>query len=270
MDEQQMHSSTQNTNNYDTQRALVLQGGGALGAYEVGAVKSLYKVLSKEDETNHRQGRPLFDIITGTSIGAMNAAILVSNVVVKKKNWEDSINELESFWTDIDRGLPANPQILNTIKQLPCYAPWQKENEKEGHIIKQLDKVGWHDKNPYAANEEAARRHYSAKFLSLVGMKEKVFSAPIIVPDYKFFDPDEKWYLFTNDGLRKTIGKYADFPIPSNDTSNKEGEQGEMPPRLLITSVDVVEGVSVIFDSFKKPDGMRKSEYGKEKRKSRE
>jgi hypothetical protein len=28
---------------------------------------------------------------------------LVSNVVVRKRSWEDSIKELESFWTDIDK-----------------------------------------------------------------------------------------------------------------------------------------------------------------------
>jgi len=269
MDQQEGHSSpVQNTSGYPTQRALVLQGGGALGAYEVGAIKSLYKILSKEDEINHRQGRPLFDIVAGTSIGAMNAAILVSNVVVRNKSWEDSIKELESFWTDIDKGVPANPKDLNIIKQLPWYTPWQKQNEKEGEITEQQEKVGWHDKIPFAASEEAARRHYSAKFLSLVGMREKVFSAPMIVPDYKFFDPDQEWYLFTNEGLRNTIAKYADFPIPSNNTSNKEGEQKEILPRLLITSVDVAEGVTVTFDSYRKPDGTRKSEYGKEEGKT--
>jgi NTE family protein len=265
MDQQEGHSSpVQNTNDCPTQRALVLQGGGALGAYEVGAIKSLYKILSKEDEINHRQGRPLFDIVAGTSIGAMNAAILVSNVVVRNKSWEDSIKELESFWTDIDKGVPANPKDLNVVKQLPWYTPWQKQNEKEGEITEQQEKVAWHDKIPFAASEEAARRHYSVKFLSLVGMKEKVFSAPMIVSDYKFFDPDEKWYLFTNKGLRDTIEKYADFPISSNNRSNKKGEQEEIPPRLLITSVDVAEGVTVTFDSYGKPDGTRKSEYGKE------
>ena len=31
-------------------RALVLQGGGALGAYEAGAFKALYEFLSKKDD----------------------------------------------------------------------------------------------------------------------------------------------------------------------------------------------------------------------------
>src|SRR5205823_11351975 len=80
------------------QRALVLQGGGALGAYEVGVIKKLHEVLTKKFKENSLEGvnssskeRPLFDIIAGTSIGAINAAVLVSNVVKKNKSWKDAI-----------------------------------------------------------------------------------------------------------------------------------------------------------------------------------
>jgi NTE family protein len=52
-----------------TQRALVLQGGGALGAYEVGVFKALYDKL-------FTPGEPLFDIVAGASIGAVNSCIL--------------------------------------------------------------------------------------------------------------------------------------------------------------------------------------------------
>ena len=45
------------------QRALVLQGGGALGAYQAGAVQALYKHLPANE---NKQGG-LFDIVAGTS-----------------------------------------------------------------------------------------------------------------------------------------------------------------------------------------------------------
>ena len=54
------------------QRALVLQGGGALGAYEAGALKVLCKKLI-DGTRNEQENEPLFHIIAGTSIGAMNA-----------------------------------------------------------------------------------------------------------------------------------------------------------------------------------------------------
>jgi len=62
----------------DKQRALVLQGGGTLGAYESGVLKILCKKLMEEDKENKEEYRLLLDVIVGTSIGAMNAAILVS------------------------------------------------------------------------------------------------------------------------------------------------------------------------------------------------
>jgi NTE family protein len=60
-----------------TQRALVLQGGGSFGAYEVGVLKVLYEKLIEGKGSGKKEGL-LFDIVAGTSIGAMNAAVLIS------------------------------------------------------------------------------------------------------------------------------------------------------------------------------------------------
>ena len=89
-------------------RALVLQGGGALGAYEVGALKFLSEFLQKEDEKNGDVDRPLFDIVAGSSMGAVNAAILVHNVILPKttnqnshKSWNHAIEKLHDFYMEI-------------------------------------------------------------------------------------------------------------------------------------------------------------------------
>lgn len=37
------------------ERALVLQGGGSLGAYEAGAYKALYEWLSKKDKDEGKE-----------------------------------------------------------------------------------------------------------------------------------------------------------------------------------------------------------------------
>lgn len=88
------------------QRALVLQGGGALGAYEAGVFRVLWENLTKQDEENGERDRPLFDIVAGTSIGAINAAILVSHVVESRKinpnitqkdSWKGSAEKLVNF-----------------------------------------------------------------------------------------------------------------------------------------------------------------------------
>jgi NTE family protein len=60
-----------------------MQGGGSLGAYECGVYKTLARKGIK------------FDIIAGTSIGAINAAIIVGS-----KN-DEPARDLEDFWLDV-------------------------------------------------------------------------------------------------------------------------------------------------------------------------
>ena len=71
-------------------RAIIFQGGVALGAYEAGVFQAIVEKLIKNDEDKKRKGieiekRPLFDIVAGTSIGAMNGAIVVSSVTKKRR-----------------------------------------------------------------------------------------------------------------------------------------------------------------------------------------
>ncbi len=82
---------------------LVMQGGGSLGAYECG----VYKVLEEH--------RIKFDIIAGTSIGAVNAAIISS-----PKNGEPA-ESLEQFWLDVAEG-PAYTMLPNMLAGPSIYA----------------------------------------------------------------------------------------------------------------------------------------------------
>ena len=59
-------------------RALIFQGGGSLGAYEAGAYKAIHESLSRSFKNEGRENEPIFHIVSGTSIGAINSAILVS------------------------------------------------------------------------------------------------------------------------------------------------------------------------------------------------
>jgi len=68
------------------QRALILQGGGALGAYQAGVFKSLYEKMKRNQNNGGDDHHHLFDIIAGTSIGAINGAILVSYFLENKQN----------------------------------------------------------------------------------------------------------------------------------------------------------------------------------------
>lgn len=65
---------------------LVLPGGGARGAYQVGVLRAIREIL-------HDQANP-FPIICGTSAGAINAAVLASHA----HEFARGVQQLEKFW----------------------------------------------------------------------------------------------------------------------------------------------------------------------------
>jgi len=71
--------------------ALVLQGGGALGAYQAG----VYERLAANDY------QP--DWVAGISIGAINAAIIAGNTPDKR------VDKLRAFWEGTTAGLQGHP-----------------------------------------------------------------------------------------------------------------------------------------------------------------
>jgi NADPH-dependent 2,4-dienoyl-CoA reductase/sulfur reductase-like enzyme/predicted acylesterase/phospholipase RssA len=72
------------------QNVLVLQGGGALGAFECGVVKAL-------------EERSIYpDLVAGVSIGAINATIIAANP-------RNATTALEGFWRDLSLETPDLP-----------------------------------------------------------------------------------------------------------------------------------------------------------------
>lgn len=72
-------------------KALVLPGAGARGAYQVGVLKAIAHLLPKPSENP-------FSIITGTSAGAINAAVLAS----RAGHYERAVIEMEHVWANFD------------------------------------------------------------------------------------------------------------------------------------------------------------------------
>lgn len=88
--------------------ALTLEGGGARGAYQIGAVKALYS----EGYT--------FKAIVGTSIGAINAAYIVQGDLEKiYKMWQEmSFKDLLELDNEAMKKLFSAKLDINTIKYL--------------------------------------------------------------------------------------------------------------------------------------------------------
>jgi NTE family protein len=100
------HKESRNVENL-----LVLQGGGSLGAFACGVFKALVK-------KNVR-----IDIIAGTSIGAVNAAILVGS---KSDHPE---NDLEDFWMELAE---SSPNII------PDIFVFDYDNKAKKYITKKI------------------------------------------------------------------------------------------------------------------------------------
>ena len=75
---------------------LVLQGGGALGAYQAGA----YEALAEAGQAP--------DWVAGISIGAVNAAIIAGNAP------EHRVARLRTFWERVSSQVQASPLIDGT------------------------------------------------------------------------------------------------------------------------------------------------------------
>jgi len=87
--------------------ALVLSGGGARGAYQVGVLQGISEILKKE------KIEPPFRILSGTSAGAINTAKLASTT----KDFHSAVAELVQLWAKIktDQVFKTDIMSLNTL-----------------------------------------------------------------------------------------------------------------------------------------------------------
>jgi NTE family protein len=71
---------------------IVLSGGGARGAYEAGVLRYLF------GEFQQRHGEPRLDVISGTSVGAINGSFLASVV----HDTRSGIERLGTLWSELE------------------------------------------------------------------------------------------------------------------------------------------------------------------------
>jgi NTE family protein len=215
------------------QRAVIFQGGGAIGGYAAGVYAVLYYWVKKNIDKNEH----VFDIVAGTSAGAINASLIVSHVVSDKntdkiRRWEGSVKKLLDFWSHVSSS-------SNFTKWKPFFSYYWPFFRNEKDWIAAWNKSGFGN----VATGEAARRYYSAKEYLYNGAPH-VFSYPTKDSDDRFYDNfwpiTNEWYRYDNDELKQSIKKYVDFPIKTKEEND---------PRLLVVAVDVEEGEQVTFDS---------------------
>jgi NTE family protein len=259
------------------QRALVLQGGGALGAYELGVYRALCERLIEKDKiSGNRKNRPLFDIIAGASIGALNAALIVHSVKKEMQKivqangkvddtdipsiWERSVIELADFWCNITRPFPwLNSELFK--------APWDWANRLSkawleiytNYFAKYSPPLDLRINylNPFylffrpeiyapIATGESARRYFSWLYYPYLIPMHSI-TPNFVQPDTRFFLGIPAFARFSNSPLVETVTQhYWDADNEPIRTSFGNGE-----PRLLLVTVDVLDATSAAtFDSY--------------------
>ena len=212
----------------DVENVLVLQGGGSLGAFACGVFKALVK-------KNVR-----IDIVAGTSIGAVNAAIIVGS-----KN-DHPEKDLEDFWMELAE---SNPTIIPDVFVLDY------DSKSKKYISKKISSASanaamfgvpkmfipvWSRWFPWSHNDD--KDNNNNKIYDHNNTKQHLEHY------YDFLNPRNWTYIYDHSPLAKTLDKYIDYK-----KLNLAGRKEELSEvlRLIITAVDVMTARPLIFDNAK-------------------
>lgn len=105
-------------------RGLYLAGGGARGSYQAGVLRALTKILNVEQIP--------FSMISGVSVGSINAAVLVENA----DNFTFACEKLEALWSEIQ-----TEQIFNASNFALGKSVWRNltntfvKHKKSGYLL---------------------------------------------------------------------------------------------------------------------------------------
>ena len=218
-------SSLSSSNNSQViENVLILQGGGSLGAFGCGVFKALAKKNVK------------IDIVAGTSIGGVNAAIIAGS-----KNGKRPEQLLEEFWLE----LADNFVELDNIS--PYLSPYL-EQLRSGSSYFLTPSTALQKKIESTRKIDEYRNKSIVSFFSSATFgNDKMFKARWR-PEYALTDPEyfrpEKWtYLYDNMPLAKTLESYIDY--------DKLKPDGNPNSRLIMTAVNVLTSEPLTFDSSK-------------------
>jgi NTE family protein len=201
------------------ENVLILQGGGSLGAFGCGVFKALVNNGIK------------IDIISGTSIGGLNASIIAGS---KEDHPERA---LEQFWLELAEGSAnLNYPFMEWLAGYPIST-----------LTPTASTLPMPTTNHSGLTHTLQTKSTISFYLSAIYGNKKIF-VPRWSPEFAFTDPQyfapNKWtYMYDHSPLVKTAEKYIDF--------NKLQPNGKPNSRLIITAVNVLTAEPLIFDSTK-------------------
>jgi NTE family protein len=196
--------------NNGIENVLILQGGGSLGAFGCGVFKAI------------TESRVRIDILAGTSIGGINAAIIAGS---KDKRPELA---LEQFWLELaENSIDLVPPVISPIPLDPTV------NELESHYSRYHQQAG--------VSLRQALSFYSSALYGNNMMFLPRWRPEYAVKDPKYFRPHEWTYIYDHSPLALTLEKYINY--------DKLRPGGNPNTRLIITAVNVLTAEPMTFDS---------------------
>ncbi len=213
------------SNNKPVENVLVLQGGGSLGAFECG----VYKALVKNNFS--------MDIIAGTSIGGINAAMISGS-----KNKEHTEELLENFWLELSES------YIDFDKHFFPSSSFHPTNRHSSNnyffpFNTKITEKYFRAQREQEIKAKQDRSFYSSVFFGNEKMFKPRWSAEFALTDPEYFTPQKWTYLYDHSPLIKTLEKYIDY--------DKLRPDGNPNTRLLLTAVDILNAQALTFDSFK-------------------
>ena len=193
------------------ENVLILQGGGSLGAFACGAFKALYKKNIK------------FDIVGGTSIGAINGAIIAGS-----KN-DNPVKDLEDFWIEL-------AESSYTI--IPDIVTLDYDDKSKGIGLKTVPSASLN-----AAIYGVPKMFIPRWLQTNNNLTEASFLKRL---------PWNWTYIYDNSPLGKTLEKYIDFKKICPEIK-KTSSSNNTTIRLIVTAVNVLTAEPLLFDSLKMP-----------------
>lgn len=207
------HNNERHNDSRKIENVMVLQGGGSLGAFACGAFKAMVKEGIK------------IDIASGTSMGAINAAIIAGS------KSDQPEKDLEEFWLDLAE---------SSYSIVPDFFFLDYGQHTRTISFKRTP----------AAGINSALFGVPKMFVPrwLGGEAEPVFK-DIMGQNSSTLIPSHWTYLYDHSPLGKTLEKYIDFSkLDSNQSPKKLSPYNA---RLIITCVNVLTADPIVFDSAK-------------------
>ena len=174
---------------------LVLPGGGARGSYQAGVLKGIAELLA--DDAEHP-----FPVMSGTSAGAINAAVLASNAL----RFQAGIRDLEHVWRN-----------FRCEMVFRCDAPYVVRQSL--HWLFALTLGGLGPANPTHLLDNAPLRELLARYLTFddigraidAGLLQAVavtaagFNRAKAVTFFEASGDHEPWFRSRREGVRESI-----------------------------------------------------------------